>query len=352
MADPEKSFLEQEKVTLRRLLTHTAGMTVHGFPGYAQKGKFPTIKQVLSGKGNTDPVEVDTVPGSIWRYSGGGYTVMEKVVEDISGRPFEEYLEQEVLRPMGMETSTYAQPLPEALHPIASAAYDSKGELIEGLWHNYPEQAAAGLWTTPSELARYALHIQGILKGEAGILQKETVEAMLSKHQNDWGLGPSLHREGDSLLFGHGGKNAGFSNNFLAFAHRGDAVIVMTNGDNGVDLMNEIMRSVSQQYGWDVMKPEVVETISLERDQLEPWLGRYKLNREVPGIGEYFIEISLEGDKLRVDDPNDGEVSLLTPLKPDSFVDLRNADEVEFSVEGEQVGCLWNGYFQFYKVSQ
>ncbi len=85
---------------------------------------------------------------------------------------------------------------------------------------------------------------------------------------------------------------------------------------------------------------------------LEPWLGRYKLNREVPGIGEYFIEISLEGDKLRVDDPNDGEVSLLTPLKPASFIDLRNGDEVEFSVEGEQVGCLWNGYFQFYKVPQ
>jgi len=251
---------------------------------------------------------------------------------------------------MGLTVSTYAQPLPESYHAIASAAYDSEGNLIDGLWHNYPEQAAAGLWTTPKELAQYILHIQGILRGEAGILKNETVEAMLTKHQNDWGLGPSLSREGDSLLFGHGGKNAGFTNNFLAFANQGDAVIVMTNGDNGGDLMNAIIRSVSNQYDWNILKARTVETVRLSRAQMQSLTGRYQLDREVPGIGAYFIEISLMGEKLRVHDPNDGEVSLLTPLSDHTFMDLRNADEVESTQEGEQVGCLWNGYFQFYRV--
>ena len=173
---PDSKFLAEENVTIRRLLTHTAGMTVHGFPGYTQTDTFPDIETVLNGEGNTPAIFVDTFPGAMWRYSGGGYTVMEKVVEDVSGMPLEEYLAQNILTPMGLENSTYAQPLPESLHANASAAYDNLGNIIEGLWHNYPEQAAAGLWTTPTDLAKYFLEIQGIYTGEKeGILSQEMV---------------------------------------------------------------------------------------------------------------------------------------------------------------------------------
>ncbi|MFC2126563.1 serine hydrolase domain-containing protein [Bacteroidota bacterium] len=243
---PENEFTKKEKVTLRRLLTHTAGMNVDGFPGYRQTDDFPSIEQVLKGDGNTPKIEVDTVPGTIWRYSGGGYTVMEKVVEDVSGMPFEEYMDQNILKPLGMENSTYQQPLPPNYHGIASAAYDNRGELIEGLWHNYPEHAAAGLWTTPTDLAKYCIEIQEILAGKPeGFLSKETVEMMLTKHKNDWGLGLSLMWGGDSLRFQHGGKNAGFTNNIIAYAHRGDAIIIMTNADNGGRLIGEILKSLS-----------------------------------------------------------------------------------------------------------
>ncbi len=247
----ENEFTVTEKVTLERLLSHTAGSTVHGFPGYTQKDSFPILETVLNGKGNTDLVKIDVIPGSTWRYSGGGYTVMEKMVEDVSGLPLEVYMEKYVLGPMEMNNSTYAQPLPEIWHSTASAAYNTEGQIVEGLWHNYPEQAAAGLWTTPTDIAKYCIEIQEILSGKKqGVLSKKMVELMLTKHQNNWGLGLSLDGEGAALKFGHGGKNKGFTNSMQAFAHKGSAVIIMTNGDNGSQLIGEIQASIFEHYQW------------------------------------------------------------------------------------------------------
>ena len=161
---PQSSFTEQQAVTLRQLLTHTAGITVHGFPGYQQDKSLPSNAEVLNGKGNTPKVFVDQVPGSIWRYSGGGYTVIEQIVEDITKISFDEYLQTEILVPLNMLHSTFEQPLSKAKWPLASAAFNHNGEQIKGNWHNYPEQAAAGLWTTPSDLANYILAIQGARK--------------------------------------------------------------------------------------------------------------------------------------------------------------------------------------------
>jgi CubicO group peptidase (beta-lactamase class C family) len=295
---PENKYTIEGKVTLRLLLTHSAGMTVHGFPGYKQTESFPDDIKVLNGKGNTDPIRVNIIPGTIMRYSGGGYTVMERMVEDISGLSFEEYLEKNILHPIGMTNSTFEQPLPPDWHKNASAAYDSEGYLIEGLWHNYPEQAAAGLWTTPSDLARYCLEIQNIVNGKTdGVLSKTTVESMLSKHLNNWGLGPALKWEADSLIFQHGGKNAGFTNNMMAFVHRGDAVILMTNADNGGELMNEILRSISAYYDWGVKNQSVIETIELSEKDLQRYVGDYQLsgNTATVLINEGVLFASLPG---------------------------------------------------------
>lgn len=350
---PESKFTKEEKVTLRRLLTHTAGMTVHGFPGYTQKDTFPSIIKVLNGAGNTSAIFVDTLPGSIWRYSGGGYTVMEKAVEDVSGLPLEDYLAEYILPEFGMNNSTYEQPLPESRHAQASAAYDSDGKLIEGLWHNYPEQAAAGLWTTPTDLAHYIITVQEILAGKKeGVLSKETLEKMLTKHKNNWGLGPSLMWEGDSLVFRHGGKNAGFTNEMIAFAHRGKAVIVMTSADNGGRLMGEIIRGVSDYYGWGISDPREVEIADLTEAQLSQYAGKYKLNFQVPDIGDYFVDVSVEEDQLLVEDPNNGDENYLSPLSEEDFIDLTLGDNVKFSISENRdtVGMLWNGYYQFYRV--
>jgi CubicO group peptidase (beta-lactamase class C family) len=252
---PENGLSQRQKPTIKRVLSHTAGISVHGFPGYQQTDSFPSLNNVLNGEGNTPAILVDTEPGSKWRYSGGGYTVLEKLVEDMTQRSFEDFMEDHVLLPLGMTNSTYVQPLPKNLYTKASAAYNREGELLPGMWHNYPEKAAAGLWTTPSDLAKYCIEVHEVLKGKSnGLLKKETVELMLTKHENGWGLGPSLEAEGDSLIFQHGGKNAGFTNDLVSSAYQGNAIIVMTNADNGGKLIREIEKAISDYYGWGLRK--------------------------------------------------------------------------------------------------
>jgi len=253
---PENKFTTTEKVTLRRLLSHTAGTTVHGFGGYKQTETLPSIEMVLSGQGNSPAVEVDKVPGSLWRYSGGGYTIMEKVVEDVSGLLLEEYFDEVVSTPLNMINSILIQPLPEQFHNIASAAYNSRGKLVDGFWHNYPEQAAAGLWTTPTDLAKYCIEIHEIYQGKSkGILSPQTVELMLTNHKNDYGLGLSLLSTNDNeIIFQHDGKNEGFTNRFVAFANSGNAVVILTNGDRGNDLIEEILRGMEDFYGWNLIQ--------------------------------------------------------------------------------------------------
>ena len=349
----ENEFTKEEKVTLRKLLTHTAGITVHGFPGYQQADTFPTIEKVLNGEGNTAKIIADTIPGSMWRYSGGGYTIMEKVVEDVSGLPLEAYIQRNIMTPLEMENSTYQQPLPTSFHGNASAAYDSEGKIIEGLWHNYPEQAAAGSWTTPIDLAKYCIAIQEILSGKPdGILDKKTVEMMLTKHKNDWGLGPHLAWDADSFRFQHGGKNAGFTNNLIAFAHRGDAVIIMTNADNGGKLIGEIENSISSYYGWNIRNPRTVKVATLSPDHLNKFIGRYKHETPMEGVGEYFVDIKIENDKIILFDPNDGQREEMTPLDQFKFIDLEDGDELVFQISADSSGFKWNNRFQFYKVNK
>ncbi len=326
---PENKFTRTQKVTPRRLLTHTAGLNVHGFPGYSQQDTFPSLTQVLRGEGNTAAIYNDTIPGSRWSYSGGGYTILEKMVEDVSGMPFEDYLEQHILQPMNMRSSTYRQPLPEELHQTASAAYDREGNVIEGYWHNYPEKAAAGLWTTPTDLAHYVMEIQNILKNREGVISRKTALDMLSRHEGDWGLGPQLRQENGSIIFQHGGKNAGFTNNMVAFAHRGDAVIVMTNADNARGLIEEIIRAVSTHYHWDLSKPKYIRPVKVASESLKPYIGRFQWTPD-PGRETRLVEVKVNGRGLLLSFPDNGEELHFLPTENSQFVELSRGHEMRF----------------------
>lgn len=351
---PDSKFTETEKVTLRRLLTHTAGMTVHGFPGYAETDSFPSINTVLDGKGNTPAIFIDTIPGSIWRYSGGGYTVMEKIVEDVSGLPLEEYMATTILPALKMNNSTYSQPLPENLQTNVSAAYHSDGNIVPGLWHNYPEQAAAGLWTTPTDLANYFIEIHKIYTSDTkGVLSKNMVTKMLTKDKNDWGLGPSLRWKNDSLIFGHGGKNEGFTNEMFAFANSGNGIIVMTSADNGGQLIGDILRSVSKHYHWGTHNAKEVEIIEMTDVELQKFKGKYLLDFQASNIGDYFIDVTVKDGKIHVMDSNNNEENLFTPQKDMNFIDLDKGDRVEVKTDDSgNLSLFINERFTFNKVKE
>jgi CubicO group peptidase (beta-lactamase class C family) len=245
---PENEFTKTEKVTLRRLLNHSAGLTVHGFPGYAAGDPMPNLIEVLDGKkpANTAPVRVDLVPGTQWRYSGGGYEVAQELILDVAGKPFPQLAQEIVFGPLRMTHSTFEQPLPDRLAANAAHAHHANGAEIAGRWHTYPEMAAAGLWTTPSDLARIVIELQT----GGHILKPETQAQMLTKALGDYGLGLALQDWDGRKAFSHGGSNAGFQCMMVGLREGGKGAIVMTNGDNGGRLANEVIKLIAAEYHW------------------------------------------------------------------------------------------------------
>lgn len=350
---PDNEFTQEQKITLRHLLTHTAGTTVHGFPGYRQTEPMPSTSGVLEGKGNTDALDIDTKPGTNWRYSGGGYTIMELIVEDVTGMELDVYLDPTILLPLGMSHSTYAQPLPKSKHDMASAAYTSDGKIVEGYWNNYPEQAAAGLWTTPTDLATYYIAIQEIMAGKrTGPLAKTTVEQMLTQHENGWGLGPTLKMIDGTMLFGHGGKNEGFSNNMMGFVNKGDAVVVMTNGDNGTKIMQEILAAVSAQYDWNIVNPRTIKTLTPSIELLEAIIGNYKSKRQLLPSGDYIVEMKIQDGQLTAYDKTNDELTVFLQTDTLTFMDIGSGDILEFKQEGDEsiTSFMYNRQLEFVRV--
>ncbi|MBP2160252.1 MULTISPECIES: serine hydrolase domain-containing protein [Asticcacaulis] len=249
---PDNAFTATEKVTLRRLISHTAGLSVHGFPGYATDVPRPTVQQILDGvaPANTDPVRVVFTPGSRQQYSGGGVTVEQLLMTDVTGRDFPALMQETVLGPLGMKSSTYEQPLSNARTALAAAGTRMDGKPVGGRWHIYPEMAAAGLWTTPSDLAHFAIATAKARLGQANpVLSKATMAEMFRPVPNGDILGFFSHSKNPGS-FEHSGSNAGFRSLLIMNGDTGDGVAVMTNSDGGALVQDLIMRRVGQLYNW------------------------------------------------------------------------------------------------------
>lgn len=249
---PESAWAEQEKVTLRRLLSHSAGTTVHGFRGYAAGEMIPSLEQVLDGvpPANSPPVRVEATPGSRWRYSGGGTSIVQQLIVDLAVESFPEHMRRHVLSPLGMSNSTFEQPSDRSLVRAASG-HDGSGAVIRGRWHTYPENAAAGLWTTPSDLARLVIGVHRSLDGSrAGILSAELTREMVSVQHGTHGLGFEITNCGGAICFSHAGANAGFRALLIGVAATGQGAVVMTNGDGGIPVAQAIVRQIATSNGW------------------------------------------------------------------------------------------------------
>jgi CubicO group peptidase (beta-lactamase class C family) len=323
---PENGFTTTEKVTLRRLLSHTAGLTVHGFGGYPADAPVPTLLQVLDGEkpANSDAVRVDVIPGKIWRYSGGGYTVAQQLMMDASGRPFPGLLADLVLKPIGMTDSTYEQPLPAGRRAEAASGHRSDGLLLPGRYHTYPEMAAAGLWTTPTDLAKFLLEIRRALEGRSVVLSADTARQMttVQKPGLGYGLGLGIDGTGAAATFGHGGSNEGFRCQMTAFIESGRGAVVMTNGDGGGFLGGEVLRAIAREYGWPAFRPVEKKVVDVDPKALLPLEGRYELR---PGKS---IAVVLEGKTLFA---VDGEWKVeLYPESETRFFEMAEGHEIVF----------------------
>jgi CubicO group peptidase (beta-lactamase class C family) len=264
---PDNEFTAQQAVTLRHLLTHRGGLTVDGFIGYAQGREIPPLVNVLDGAApaNSKPIRVNYLPGSRYRYSGGGFTVLQQLLLDVTGKSFPSLMEELIFKQAGMKQSTFAQPLPETWRAQAAQGAFQSGLKVGGGWFVYPEMAAAGLWTTASDLARFAIALQNAARGkDERMLKRATVRQMLTLQGKDddgdgWGLGiilngdlkATLNSKGArSLRFSHSGGTVGFRCVMVAYPATGQGAVVMTNSLNGAGLYREALRAIAREYDW------------------------------------------------------------------------------------------------------
>jgi CubicO group peptidase (beta-lactamase class C family)/predicted transcriptional regulator YdeE len=263
---PENEFTQTEKVTLRRLMSHTAGLTVHGFPGYDVDAPVPSIVQVLNGEppANTDPIRVDLVPGTKSRYSGGGVTIEQLMMMDVTGKQFPALMRDLVLDKIGMTDSSYEQPLPPARAAMTAGGAHGDGKPVHGKWHIYPEMAAAGLWTTPTDLAKFAIEIALSKEGKANhILSQKMTQEMLTPVKDGVGLGFFMEKDHPGQ-FGHNGADEGFQALLTMNADTGNGVALMADSDNGIPVMNYILRRVAKEYAWNYkMEPDTAGDLFL-----------------------------------------------------------------------------------------
>jgi CubicO group peptidase (beta-lactamase class C family) len=287
------------RITLRQLLSHTAGTSVHGFPGYPAAGPWPTLTQVLNGlpPANTFPVIVDLFPGMQFRYSGGGTTIAQAAVTDILGLPFPEIMRELIFDPLALNDSTFAQPLPANLASRSATAHPRNGVPMPGRWHVYPEMAAAGLWTTAGDLARIGCEFLRILRGEssplgfsAGLAAEMLKPQLPTALEGAFtGLGWVCEGEADAFRCSHDGWNEGFVAGLWLYPTVGKGAAVMINSNQGWPLRDEIKEAIAREYDWPHPGSEIT-TEPLPR-AVE---GTYQTEQGI------VCEVTCEGAELRI----------------------------------------------------
>ena len=324
---PTSRFTDERKVTLRAIASHSAGLTVGGFPGYRLGDSLPTLAQILDGQrpANNPPVRVDTFPRAISRYSGGGMEVMRQVMTDVTGEDFPVLMRRLVLAPLGMTRSRYDQPLPEAVRQEAASGHDGSGAVIPGKWVIQPELAAAGLWTTPTELAAWAIDVANAWAGrDAKLLSSGMAKEMLTRQKANWGLGVSVEDSGAALRFGHSGSNRGFRAELVMLPAVGKGAVVLTNGDRGSGIIEELLQSIAAEYHWPGYQQVEREVIALGATELDGLVGEYLTPG--PGNQPIVIAVSREGERLVFEVTGFVPKTELYPAGGDSFFTISGSD--------------------------
>jgi CubicO group peptidase (beta-lactamase class C family) len=330
---PENDLTRKTPVTPARLLSHTAGTGVPGFPGFEPGEAMPNIKQELDGAGasNTRQVRVEAEPGARIRYSGGGYLVLQQALIDLERKPFDKILAETVLTPLGMSNSTFAQPLARTLEKRAAAGHDEQGHVLAGKRNVYPEMAAAGLSTTAADVARFAIALQMASAGrDERVLSKASARRMLTAAAGTggrMGLGAFLVKRGGSIYFAHPGGNAGFFGIYFAHLDRGYGAVVLANSENAEPLAFEILRSVAKEYGWDGYLPAPLKVVALDGAALDRFAGRYQLDADT------VLGIRREGDHLVAAQTLSSDFALF-PTATDQFIRKDEALQYKFKSDG------------------
>ena len=325
---PYDSVSKNKKISVANLLSHTAGLTVHGFGGYEKGEAIPTITQILDGKkpANSDAIRSMFEPGIRSEYSGGGITISQLIVMDVTHQPYDKFMYNNVLKPFGMTSSTYAQPPVNVKPELLATAYRVDGSAIKGKYHIYPEQAAAGLWTNPTDLSRYIIETQLALQGKSNkVLNQQFTKLRLTPYiDKNAALGVFIDSLQDGTkYFGHGGANEGFRCQYYGSLEGGNGVVVMVNSDHG-GIMNEIVNSVAKVYGFTGLnRSKVRKVVAVADSVLQSYTGKYEL------ATNFILTVTREGNNLYGQATGQGKVQLFPETQSKFFLKVVDA-QIEF----------------------
>ena len=341
---PDNEFSKNKTITLKNLLSHTAGLNVHGFIGYAVTDSLPTINQILNGErpANNEPVKPTYPLNEHFEYSGGGYTVIRKILDDNLSSNYDSLMTAVVLKPLKMTNSTFSQPLST---PYKNYAYGSDKEMhtLKGNYYIYPEQSAGGLWSTATDIARFVLSIQRDLKGSShSLINKSLTEEMLTPVLNNYALGFGIIEKGGEKYFWHEGESYGYNAMYYGSFTTGKGVVILTNAypDNGQPFIQELLNSVATTYGWkDFYKP-IQKKLAFVPDSL---LAKY--------TGDYYSE----NPQMKIAISKNGKELMLTARRPEKMYATK--PDTFFLASSPDDTCVFtssknDGYIDTFEVIQ
>jgi len=305
-------------VTFRNIFSHTSGITPGGYQGYSRSLPMPSDIDILTGSEgvNSPAIEVIAVPNETLAYSGGGYTLAELALQDIYNDNFSNLMQKWILEPAGMKYSEFTQPLPEADSNRVAKGYTASGEVIEGGWKNYPEQAAAGLWSNSIDMAKFMIEIYNAYQGKSSIFLQSDIRSILNDERDGHIYGFIVNRTGDDISLTHYGGNAGYRTGMTISLKTGKGLAYLINSDNGAPLGNELFLSASQVYHWQNFKQTEVQRKQVNSEVLKGLAGEYKWNNQ--------IDVSIAFDE------NKGQISLFFPNGDEYKLVPVEGDELDF----------------------
>lgn len=330
---PDHPDFDEERVTLRTILSHTAGFNMHGFRDFQPGEDLPSTIETLDGRApaGNDPLELLFEPGTAYRYSGGGYTLAQQIIDDTdASASFDAIAEARLLAPLGMTRSRYTNPLPPE-HGNIAMAHNRDGEPV-ALPRGYqamPERAASGLWTSASDLGALVAALLNSYRSDEGFLPRDFARDMMTPvTPSEHGLGPRIEPRGNDFIFHHGGTNDSYHAWIEGHAASGDGLVVLTNSRSGNELITEIRNAVADTMDWQVNQPFRIPEIALSAEQLASFAGSYRVDTDFPyafrrqmtrSAFDLGIEVKAEDGRLTMTlEGSDGGI-LLVPMTPNRF---------------------------------
>jgi CubicO group peptidase (beta-lactamase class C family) len=327
---PESEFMTADGMNLRMLLSHTAGLNIHGFADYQPGEALPNVLQTLNGEhpAKNEALTLVSRPGERYRYSGGGYTLVQQLLSETAQQSFPALTKDILTKPLGMARSTFQNPLPESVKNVAKAHNrDGDAVALPRGYESFPEMAASGFWTSANDLSKF---VQMLLKSytQGGYLsQAMAIDMMTRVAPSQHGLGPRVEGVGDQFMFHHGGANDSYRAWIEGHLATGNGLVVLTNGSNGSSLFVEIRNAVADAMEWKINQAVKVPSIKISPQQLETYTGQYEVNESFPlplrqqmAAMQGVMNVRLEGQQLKLISERSGRSYDLLPITPDQFI--------------------------------